>query len=307
MRILVKADVPGWAFSRRAECYRKYHPEGWEVDVAYSQDHPSGKYDGVLLLDCTASSEGYGNAKVVKMVGSHAWFFEKDPDDPRTLGVNPNRCRSKFKEAIHDCHVAVYNKWQKEQAEEILEREVYLAPYSVDLEVFSPQKRIRREKTVVGWNYQVSGGMNSFKGLSENLIPTIARIGDLVHWRVLTTDPWNCLSTEELIEWYASIDLFLCTSFEEGGPQGPFEAAATGAIVVATNVGQIRDYGDCFMTIREEGPTVDWLERKIRIFSEQKSGRKALLDEGSECHSYMIKHNLDASKVCPMQLEEMFG
>lgn len=321
MRILVRSDVPGWAYSRRAEAYEKYAPEGWHVrafDSSQAVNHR--RWDGVLLLDCTQSGEDYPNSRVVKMIGSHAWMYERDIHDMRTLGVNKNRRLFNLPNAISGCDVAVYNREQFKFVEGFADKffevnpKVTLAPYCVDISVFCPAPNlVQNRKLRIGWNYQVSGGLNSFKGLSQVLIPLIQQLGHNVEFDVLTTDSGSCLSTADLVEWYRSLDVFLCTSSAEGGPQGPFEAAACGCIVVSTDVGQVSDWewlrnnGLIVPTYKsKEDAMFSVMMMKHTIYDLCRENTNGSLTDLKRTIVSDIRSNWNAETECPKQLKEMF-
>lgn len=314
MRILVRADAHGWAFSRRAGAYACYAPDGWDVQVEHpDRSRDSDIWDAVFLLDCHASPVAYGDVQYARLMASHCWLHDPDPDDWRTRGCNNNRCRSKRERVFGRAPVvAVYNRQQLECAAEMPQHRFVLAPYCPDCSIFRPWQRRRTDKLRVGWCYQVSGGLNSFKGLSDVLVPLVAVLGDSVDWSVLTPQAGSALNTAELADWYNSIDVFLCTSSAEGGPQGPFEAAASGCVVVSTDVGQVSDW----QTLRDMNlivptyrnpssaeTTVRCMAATIRALDDDRE----LLEACSAALVGDIRDHWSAEQECPKQLTEIFG
>ena len=54
LKLLVIADVEGWAYDRRAKALRKYSPGHWSVDIAYANHLGSvdfSKYDVVFNIE----------------------------------------------------------------------------------------------------------------------------------------------------------------------------------------------------------------------------------------------------------------
>lgn len=255
MRVLIRYDVDGWAFHKRALGLKRYHPEGWEVVIAPDSRVPeSTRWDIALMLDAQADSLMYQNSRVIRHVGSHAWMYDKS-EDWRSRGVNPNRCYKRAHDIASGVHaVGVYNTAQQRFFSKY-HNNIILSPYCPDLALFTRDDRKPNDKLRVGWCQQVSGGLNSFKGLSDVLVPIVATVGNAVDWSVLTPEAKACLATDELVCWYQSIDIFLCTSSAEGGPHGPFEASACGAAVLSTNVGQVADW-------KIEGKFIDYKDRE---------------------------------------------
>lgn len=314
MRLLVKADVPTWAFARRALAYQKYHPEGWEVQSGWDgNERLDEDWDAVFLLSAHSSIAEYGDVRYARMLGSHCWLYDADPTDWRTRGCNESRCRSQLARVLGRSHcVAVYNCEQMSLKSECRSR-FALAPYSVDTEIFCPLEleREQNRKLKVGWAYQVSGGLKSFKGLSDVLVPLISHIGDRVEWSVLTPAADSCLSAESIAQWYRSLDVFLCTSSAEGGPQGPFEAAACGAVVVSTDVGQVSDWTalrglnlvvPTYRNAQEAAESVRQMAERILQLSED----RAVLEMCRQTLLNDIRHNWNAAIECPRQLLEIF-
>jgi glycosyltransferase involved in cell wall biosynthesis len=315
MRVLVKADVPSWAFARRAAAYHKYPPEGWDVQAA---DDGYQRFDedwnAILLLNCLASPLNYGDIRYARMVASHAWLHDYDATDWRTRGCNESRCLSNVKRAVgRASSVVVYNTHQRDVLREVIHNRIVLAPYTIDCELFNPESRPddEREKLRVGWCYQVSGGLRSFKGLSDVLVPVIAALGDQVEWSVMTPDSASCLGPLALAEWYRSLDVFLCTSSGEGGPQGPFEAAACGAVVVSTDVGQVSDWGllreaglivPTYRNAQEAAGAAGGIIERIRALDADRS----LLSGWRERLVGDIQANWNAEIECPKQMRDIF-
>lgn len=326
MRVLVKSDTPSWAFARRAAAYHKYPPEGWDVQPA---DDSNQRFDedwnAVLLLNCLASPLNYGDIRYARMVASHAWLHDYDATDWRTRGCNESRCLSNVKRAVGRASaVVVYNTEQRDVLRNVIHNRIVLAPYTIDCDVFHPapapsspllpdddSQNTPDRKLRVGWCYQVSGGLRSFKGLSDVLVPVISAIGDQVEWSVLTPDSASCLGTVGLVQWYQSLDVFLCTSSGEGGPQGPFEAAACGAVVISTDVGQVSDWS----ALRSGGlivPTYRSADEAALVASEIVGRIRALDADRSLLEEWRlrliedIRLNWNAQIECPKQMADIF-
>lgn len=312
MRVLVRFDVLNWAYHRRAENFRTYAPPEWEV-ICASDARPRAdeQWDAVILLDMQADPTPYLPAKVCKLVGSHTWLFDPDPLDWRTRGVNNNRCRSRAMGSVSSCDaVIVYNRAQQEIFSGFHQR-VVLTPYTVDVATFTNPGTRQHEKLKVGWCQQVGGGLNSFKGLTDVLIPLIAKLGESVEWSVMTPDAHTAMPTDDLVQWYHGLDVFLCTSSGEGGPQGPFEAAACGCAVISTDVGQVSDW-EALKTAGLRVSTYRNAEEAAGV-AEAMAAKIVYLGENRD-HLWIVSRVLwqsiheqyNAVVECPRQLEAIF-
>lgn len=313
MRVLVVSDSDRWAFARRAEAYAAYPPPGWDVQVAYpSRSRHDEDWAAVFLLDCHGSPTAYGDVRFARLMASHAWLHDFTSSDWRTRGCNESRCRSKRDKVFgRAMAVAVYNRTQLVECASMRNRLV-LAPYCPDLAVFSPQNRpVGGGKLRVGWCYQPNGGLNSFKGISDVLVPVIAAVGDRVEWDVRTPDAACGMGTYPMVAYYRSLDVFLCTSSGEGGPQGPFEAAACGCAVVSTDVGQVSDW-DALRNLELIVPTYRNAEEARETVLLMSSLILSLANERDRLEAARerlladVEENWNAEKACPAQLQEIF-
>lgn len=85
-------------------------------------------------------------------------------------------------------------------------------------------------------------GNRSVKGKAEILDPLMAELTEGVEWGINDND-YTCARTrEEMVDWYHSIDVLLCTSINDGTPSPVFEAASCARTIVATDVGNVTDW-----------------------------------------------------------------
>ena len=142
--------------------------------------------------------------------------------------------------------------------------------------------------------------------------PLVHELGNEVEWDVLTTEAGSCLNTQELVAWYNTIDLYVVTSSGEGGPQGPFEAAACGCVVLSTDVGQVSDWRELrtsglivptYRNAAEATLTVADMAYEIRTLIADRDKLNYL----SNHLQSDIRTNWNAAVLCPQQLRELFA
>lgn len=313
LKIGVVSDGGEWAFGKRAFDYYTFQPKGMTVKMVSSNAAVEENFDAVLLLDCRASSAPYQWAKVGRLIASHAWLHRYGDTDWRARGVNRSRCWEALESLVRNSDVvAVYNKTQRKAVSALSPKKIVLAPYGVNRAVFPNYKKRDHEKLRVGWCYQAGGGLNSFKGLTDVLVPVIAQVGNRVEWDVITPEASSCLNTPQLVEYFNNLDIFLCTSSGEGGPQPPFEAASCGCVVISTDVGQVSDWdalryldlmAPTYSNAAEAKVTADVIANKILRFI----GDDELLKHCAGQLEFDIDQNWNAKDLCPRQLREMFG
>lgn len=156
-------------------------------------------------------------------------------------------------------------RWQT-RLRELTGREVALVPYTLDTRHFVPRPDapalrgamgIAESSFVVGFSAKATANAYGRKGI-DLLLETLAAAAQ--RWNDLTVlligNGWETLigriealgcravnripeTTEHTADIYPAMDVFLCTSSEEGGPCTILEAMACGVPVITTDVGHV--------------------------------------------------------------------
>lgn len=330
--ILIVYDVDGWAYHRRALALRRYAPPGYNVAICSGPElafhlEPDKKHvprirdswDVVMLLDLGATGEPYrgGRCRLVRFVGSSLWCHESyRQDDWRTKGVHQHRCLSvaRPKLAIADA-VGVHNEYQRRNLR-AFNGNTRVMPYLVDLAVFQNHGRrtwAEGSPLRVGWCGQLNGGRRNPKGFVEVMVPAMTQLSDRDYeWHVNVADANECYDTIALVKWYNEIDVLVCTSTSEGGPQTIFEAAACGCAVISTAVGEAADWQEldhsrmriaCPRNSQEGVEAVRALVDKLRALQTARHAARTVAGRLED--SIRRKHN--AATLSPAQLAFIAG
>ena len=250
-RVLIVIDVDGWAWDRMARGIQKYAPDHIEVDVVnqiefgkFNANAESlAKYDGICQCSWVEATTGLQfDGKTTTWVASHGLefdypFAETSYYPPRIATQLRNRSFAKARLPCFDGLLCVSERL-REIAGEFHDNCVRVVP-GVDREVF-----VRREfkplsdPPIIGWCGQKLGRT---KGYSEVLKPLMDRMSDSVEWKINSRGAGDCLSQQEMVEWYHSLDLFLSTSFSEGCQMTVLEAISCGVPVIGTDSGCLRE------------------------------------------------------------------
>lgn len=122
-------------------------------------------------------------------------------------------------------------------------------PDGVNLELFQPIDTQRFEdpiarKPVIGWvGNSEWGGNGDHKGLETVIKPALKLLekSGITTVSKFADRKTGFIAQEEMPEYYASIDVLVCASLNEGTPNPVLEAMACGVPVVTTDVGVVRD------------------------------------------------------------------
>ena len=239
-RVRLNYDVPHWAYYRRCEAIRKYAPPDFHVDMGAWHVGPARetwpattRYDLVLQL-------------VPDHVRLRAFLDEQGHQDTLVVG-GLNVGYGHHKERLRMCstgvdHIVSNNRdcWER------LGRPDGMTWISngVDRDLFRVIQPIAERKQRVLWT-----GCNfhcyrtNIKGWDEILMPLGERMQaagmKFSYRRVQSELPKTCFTTEQMIDWYQTGTIYICTSSSEGTPNPALEAAACGCVIVSTRVGNM--------------------------------------------------------------------
>lgn len=120
-------------------------------------------------------------------------------------------------------------------------------PDGVDLTMFHPQSLERldtagQRELVVGWvgNSRWAAELEDFKGVETILRPALERLraeGAPVRAHFADRAAGASIPHDQMVNYYAEIDVYVCTSMIEGTPNPVLEAMACGVPVISTDVG----------------------------------------------------------------------
>lgn len=89
----------------------------------------------------------------------------------------------------------------------------------------------------VGWAGSLSNQGPAQRGFHDLIVPAVRAVGATRLVVAAREEKWR--SPDEMLEFYRSIDIYLCASRSEGTPNPCLEAAACGVPVVTTRVGNM--------------------------------------------------------------------
>lgn len=237
-KVLLIADVNDWAFANiaRSLCINS---EAFEYALIFKDDLKKTKYNSYDIIHFFHWSlyfhwKKLGNTKL--------------PNQVITLGIH----------AYEDTHYE-YEYFKEVSAISVICRglearfsalkeatPVYYCPDGIDLSLFKKTAPILTEKKIrLGWTGNSAWGWDKKdkKGLQTILKKAIVGLED--KYELLIADKEERQRTqEEMVVWYNSIDVLVCSSLCEGTPLPLLEAAACERAVLTTEVGIVPEFNN---------------------------------------------------------------
>jgi len=115
-------------------------------------------------------------------------------------------------------------------------------PLGVDLDIFRPLVPFAdRPRRILWMGSELNSSVKGYEAIAVQLREKLLRAGFHCDFRVIDSFGTQILSQKEMVEWYNSGRLFLCTSTVEGTPNVALEAAACGCALISTRVGNMTE------------------------------------------------------------------
>ncbi len=245
-RILIIIDVENWIFHKHALFLQKRLENRFFISIQ-TQNLPvnEAEWDLIYPLEWNLSVNitNRNKSKWVTGIRSHISWNRLD----RT--IFSHYLRENFN-AVHAVSMKII-----EELNDIQVNLIYLT-HGIDLDVFNRKTPYltRNGPLRVGW---AGNKTNPNKGFESIIKPaTEMSGGELVFFAYGA----NQISQSEMVNFYESIDVFLCASESEGNSNTLLEAAAMGVPIITTKVGTVQEY-----LINNESAVI--VERNVEEFS----------------------------------------
>ncbi len=255
-KALLIYDVPGWAWHRRAQDLQTFAPDGIHVTIVSdaeldklcrrNNEFPN-QFDAIFALNWPGCNIHFlrGPAKrLVSLSTSSGLLYDAvDENNWDSWIYTPSRCESRARGRMpqFDAMIAVNEEIAAKARS--FNPNTYRIPSPVNTDFYEYRSIVRRPdgRLRVGWCANPLG-KKTVKGYKEVLEPLMALNIPGIDWQVNTKNYKTALTREEMKLWYRDIDVFLCTSINDGTPSPIFEAASTGRIIMSTDVGCVKDW-----------------------------------------------------------------
>ena len=224
-RVLIVADVPNWAWAKKAEQLKKHITE-FEIDIIYTtRDKLIPNYDLYHTFEFIQIQNIPAPWKSVTGITAHVWQTWEQKHNPGTV-----RGWASLANGVH-----ANSKLLQHEMEEYLQQPIYYVPNGVDETFFTRTRPQSSKELVVGF----VGKPNPRKG---HAIVQKACFKAGVELRALQRNSHTALTSEEVREFYQDIHVLAVASDMDGTPNPALEAAACGCAVVANRIGNMPEF-----------------------------------------------------------------
>lgn len=239
MKVLIIADRPNWAFDSQAKGLISNSKYPYiEYDLKYMinwqkfNDIDFTKYDIIFpmgLLGCVNHYKFIKNCDYVTLSHHHPWNSGAPRNIDQTYIDNELEV---INNSLRHASISldIKNKWKQ-----TYNMNSYYLPSGIDTKNFKPNDK-NRNKLVFGWVGNTNKKVKNFKWI-KRVMNIITEKYSNVEFKY--RDFSNLVPHHQMVDFYNSIDVYLCASSHEGLPTPLVEASACGKPFVSTNVGVV--------------------------------------------------------------------
>jgi len=156
--------------------------------------------------------------------------FKWDQSNNQPPSTEMLKCISRFK-AVNVPSRILYDIFKNKH------NAIFYTPHGVDDKVFKPAANLFSSPSgelVLGWTGSNNNHPNK-RGINDLLIPALKDLNGVTLKIAAREDKWR--TQDEMVDFYKSLDAYICTSRTEGGPHPILEASSCGIPVISTPVG----------------------------------------------------------------------
>lgn len=235
-KILIIVDRPGWAhdhktcnlqrvLSDRYEIIKKYESEVSAVDLQQADLIQLYYWLQVPRMPHLTPVFDQNSYKLILGVCSH-------------IELENNLLEPGLAQLRKASAVFVNNQLLYHEVVSLLDVPVFYTPNGVDTNFFlPPTARYQDRKMRVGWSGSLNNHTPGYRGFDNFIVPAVQAMEGVELVTAIREDRWR--SHKEMIDFYHSLDVYICASVSEGTPNTCLEAAACGIPVVTTRVGNM--------------------------------------------------------------------
>ena len=236
-RILVVADVPGWAMDRTADNVIRRLGDRFYFEKVFNRDAAeklrAGEFDLLYVTYETQFQDAHVEVELperaVTGVRSHFKWDREGKGLPPSPALLDHLHRFR---ALHVPSMALYAIFNP------LHRQVFYTPHGVDVDVFRPRAgepfSSPEGELILGWAGSLTNHPGK-RGVEDYIVPALKGLSGVALKLAARERRWR--TQPQMVEFYQGLDALICASRTEGGPHPLLEASACQIPVISTRVG----------------------------------------------------------------------
>jgi glycosyltransferase involved in cell wall biosynthesis len=250
--VLCIVNCPGWAHDRKTDALARVLADRYQLEKRFQADLTAADLEAAdailfffwLQVDELPHLRPLLRARRDRLLIGVCSHHELDGAWRRPALATLAEARAIF----------VNNRLLLAEVAPLLPVPVHYTPNGVDTTFFHPpvSPRALGGRLRVGWAGSLTNHGPTHRGVQEVIAPAAAMVGAEL-CLAAREERWR--TAEEMLEFYHSLDVYVCASNSEGTPNPCLEAAACGLPVVTTAVGNmpelIRDGHNGFLVERQ--------------------------------------------------------
>ncbi len=229
-------DVPNWAHDFKTENLKRVLGKEYEIRKCYQKDLTEDDLDQADLIlvyywlqleRLPHLASAFRRNRNRLLVGITAdWELEAER---RKSGMEFLR---EFASGVFVNNLFLYRDYQS-----ILRKPVFYTPNGVDTTFYHPSDEERPTGVRVGWAGSLTNREADYRGYHDLIVPAVSAVGGMELVTAACEEKWR--GPEEMRAFYQLLDVYVCASRTEGTPNPCLEAAACGAPLLTTRVGNM--------------------------------------------------------------------
>lgn len=235
-KILIIADVPGWAMDHTAHQVIRHLRHRYQFEKAFNRDAfhkiPEGNFD---LLYITYETQLQDAGLELSLPPNSVTGVRCHVKWDGGCGLPPSTQflahLQKFR-ALNVPSLILHGIFS------VYHPAVFHTPHGVDIELFRPGPfgplASPSGQLVLGWTGSRTNHPGK-RGIEDYILPALKGLAGITFLIAAREDKWR--SHVEMADFYRSLDAYICASRVEGGPHPLLEASACGLPVISTAVG----------------------------------------------------------------------
>jgi glycosyltransferase involved in cell wall biosynthesis len=238
-RILAIVDRPGWAIDKKAANLARHLADRYRFTVRYQHEVREDDLEAadlimifywLELLKMPLSEAVLARFSERLLMGICSHYELEGPLREQGLAIL-NRLPAR---------VFANNFMLQKEFAPLLDVPVHYTPNGVDTTFYRPASAPRHPvagRLRVGWTGSLTNMGPEHRGFTNIIEPAVAALPDVELVTAIREQRWR--NSDEMLEFYHNIDVYVCASRSEGTPNPCLEAAACGVPVVTTRVGNM--------------------------------------------------------------------